>query len=99
MPSVTLRRENTGFSNRTAAIKVYVDGDSVGRLREEAPLRFELNPGEHSISLRINWVRSADHKIRVVDGQNAHLKVVLNKARDATLLFRPSRYLQIEADD
>jgi hypothetical protein len=53
------------FRDSMRAYRIYIDGQKVGRVRNDATSEFEVAPGEHQVQLRIDLCRSTTVTVQV----------------------------------
>jgi len=68
--SVLVRRESWPWRDRFRSYRVVLDGEVVGRVRSGAEAAFPVEPGPHSLDVRIDWTGSGIKFFNVLPGQN-----------------------------
>jgi hypothetical protein len=53
---------------------VRVDGQSVGVVKNDKQVSFEVEPGEHSVQVRLMWIASPTISVSLEEGQDLHLE-------------------------
>lgn len=53
---------------------VRVDGKSVGVVRNDKQVSFEVTPGEHSVQIRLMWIASPKISVFLDENQDLHLE-------------------------
>lgn len=53
------------YTNSWRSYQVVLDGDVVGELKDGQQIEFDVNPGQHSLCLKIDWCRSNVVNFRV----------------------------------
>jgi len=57
MAALTIVRDS-GYADRMRAYKVILDGAVIGEIRNGETKEFRVTPGEHQLSLKIDWCGS-----------------------------------------
>ncbi len=53
---------------------VEIDGERVGTIRNDKTVGFEVDPGQHSVRLRLLWIASPVYLAEVSPGGQTHLR-------------------------
>ena len=51
-----------------------VDGKSVGVVKDDKQVSFEVTPGEHSVQISLMWIASPKISVSLEEGQDLHLE-------------------------
>lgn len=73
---------------------VYIDGEKRGKIGNGDTEEYEVTPGKHVLSCKIDWCGSRDHTFEVNEGEVAYLQV-RNGARHFFYFFIPGIALYI----
>lgn len=57
MPILNMLRDS-GYADRLRPYQVILDGTKIGEVRDGQNQRFSIAPGQHTISLKIDWCGS-----------------------------------------
>jgi hypothetical protein len=98
--SIVVTRDRAPWRDRARKYKVLIDHSVVGRLAQGETLAYALQPGKHSVQIKIDWLSSPKIDCSVEVDQAVHLvcgpggpafsgKAVLS-------LVRPGRYVRLE---
>jgi hypothetical protein len=49
---------DSGYSDRLRAYQVILDGAKIGEVRDDQTQQFAISPGQHTLSLKIDWCGS-----------------------------------------
>lgn len=80
MANVHVRR-GSQLSGSVRNLKVFVDGTEVGAVKRNETVMFAIDPGDHDVYVKMDWVRSPALTITATDGSNVHLLAVLPEHR------------------
>jgi hypothetical protein len=69
---VRVDRGRSGWKDRLRSYKVVLDGAVVGKLRDGSEAVFPVDPGRHSLAIRIDWTGSDIEDFTVDEGQTVH---------------------------
>ncbi len=74
--SATLRltREGFGIELRRGRFEVTIDGEVVGSIDWHETFETTLEPGHHTLRLRVGRYSSRDHRFDVADGETVSLR-------------------------
>ena len=61
--------------NRARSLKVLVDGQQVGTIRNGNTEEFRIAPGAHTVTCKIDWCSSRDFEVNVRAEETAYLHV------------------------
>jgi hypothetical protein len=93
-----LERKADGYVDRVRKYKLVVDGEQRGTIGRGETLAVDVAPGEHTVMLKIDWVRSQKLTADVADGETVRLWCE-PAARPATGLwyatFGRARYIRL----
>jgi len=93
---------DTGYADLLRAYAVMLDGKKIGELKNGESKSFQISPGPHSISMKIDWCGSKTLQFQSVETEPAAFKVSSNLRGLRLLigfwyiLFDQSSYLAIE---
>jgi len=94
--SIVVSRDTGSWRDRGRKYKLLIDGSIVGRLARGESLTLPVQPGVHSVQMKIDWGSSpkmecsveADQSISFVCGPGG-------PAHSPDILFRPGRYVRL----
>ena len=93
---------DSGYADRLRAYKVILDGKATGEVRNGETKEFPISPGQHALSLKIDWCGSRTVEFTVA-GEDALTFDAKSNLRGPKLLaamwyvlFARSSYLRIE---
>ena len=66
--SLTITR-GTAYVDRVRAYKVMLDGDELGRIKNDTTSTFSVPPGAHELHLKVDWASSPVVSFDVAPGQ------------------------------
>lgn len=93
---------DAGYVDLLRAYAVMLDGKKIGELKNGESKTFQISPGAHSISMKIDWYGSKTQQFQSVDTEPTAFKVSSNLRGFKLLfgfwyiLFDQSSYLAIE---
>ena len=58
---------DSGYADRVRAYQVILDGHKVGEIRDSGTQQFPVTPGQHRISLKIDWCGSKEIAFAVAE--------------------------------
>jgi hypothetical protein len=62
-------RRGKGYVDKVRAYKVLIDGQEVGRIKQDEEQSFPVTPGRHQLQLKLDWVTSPPEVFDAVPGQ------------------------------
>ena len=62
------------YRDTVRAYQVRVDGDQIGRVRDDKSETFEIQPGIHEVRVRLMWLQSPAVELRVEAGDEVRLR-------------------------
>jgi hypothetical protein len=65
MTKINIERSSGGWVDRARSYDVIVDDEPCGRLGHGEQVGFDVEPGEHSVYLGIDWCRSDMLKLKL----------------------------------
>jgi hypothetical protein len=105
----TTRPQNSLYIKRDGGrlwlrpLGIYVDGRKVGEVSPEEVKCFDVSPGEHSVEMRLDWLRSSIAVVNMISGQPCHLQCGIKKMFYepnapifSYLIFHPRSVLYLE---
>ena len=57
MPTISIQRSSE-YANRLRAIKLFLDGKEIGKIKNAESLDFEVAPGTHILQAKVDWCSS-----------------------------------------
>ena len=85
-------------SNIIRSYHVEIDGKRIGSIKVGEVQHFPVDPGEHTLTIQIDWCRSHPLKVTKIPGQNLLLECGAS-SQDwrclSTIFFRPRDYVYI----
>jgi hypothetical protein len=69
MAIIRLTRKPTRWRDRGRRYVVLIDGEVVGKIKQGATADFAVEPGGHSLRLKIDWMGSDEITVRADEGQ------------------------------
>ncbi len=100
--SIVIDREHARRRDRLRKYTVLLDGDSAGAIQDGQSETFSVEPGSHSVRLKLDWTRSETVNVTVLEGSVVNLKCGPRGGSFTLLpdvLLRPGSYLRLEASD
>jgi hypothetical protein len=73
VPIVEVFRE-PGGRDKLRRYRVVIDGREVGRLRQRERASYEVDPGQHEITVRIDWCGSETLSLDFREGERVRLR-------------------------
>jgi hypothetical protein len=67
--TIALARPTAGRRDRVRAYRVCLDGEEAGRVLAGDRLSLPVEPGRHTLELRIDWARSAKVEVKLAEGE------------------------------
>lgn len=95
MPKIKIHRVSQ-FENRGRKIKLEIDGEFVGSIKNGESLIFEVNPGKHLVQAKIDWCSS--NLIELNASDNSEFEYELKKGRGPAIyriIFNSGEYLSL----
>ena len=92
MPAIVIQRERA-FQDMIRAYQIFIDGTKKGSIRQNGELRIDVEPGEHTISMKIDW-KCAEMKINVGESP-IFIKCVANEWLSPMEALRSANYIRI----
>jgi hypothetical protein len=71
---IHIARSNDGWVDRARAYDVVVNGEHRGKLRRGEYTEIDVEPGEQSVYLKIDWCRSRVLEFNLQEGAKAQLR-------------------------
>lgn len=72
MPAtIHVQRRPGGWTDRARAYGVHVDGQERGKLKHGESLDVQMEPGAHSVKMKVDWCRSKEHTVQLAEGETA----------------------------
>jgi hypothetical protein len=100
MPAtIAVSRASTPWRDRFRSYELVVDGRTVARLKNGKSASVTVEPGDHRVSMRIDWCRSNAIDVIVGDGERASFECRPNGSIFLLPLYVTvfaSRYLELE---
>lgn len=78
----------TGFTAIARKIQIYVDGASVGRVKEGKTLSVPIEPGNHVVHARMDWWHAAPASIFVQPEGTVSYQLLMADVGDPTLAIK-----------
>jgi hypothetical protein len=91
-----ITRKRSQWKDRLRAYEVLVDGNEVGRLGNGECRDFELEPGHHTVRLKIDWTGSPERSFSVSAGETVGLHVRATAVVALWRVLSRERYLSLE---
>ncbi|MDG2114470.1 MAG: hypothetical protein P8N02_17895 [Actinomycetota bacterium] len=78
---------------------VEIDGERLGQVRDDDRIAFEVDPGEHSVRLKLMWISSPTYLVDVPAGGEAYVRCGPNGglAQAWRLFLAPTTAIFVEA--
>jgi len=102
-PQTSISIERDGGRLWLRPLRIYVDGRKVGEVSPEEVRCFDVSPGEHTVEMRLDWLRSSSVVVKVITGQPCHLQCGIKKMFYGPnapiwsyLIFHPRSVLYLE---
>ena len=98
--SIVVSRDTAAWRDRARKYKLLVDGSVVGRLGQGETFAYAVQPGTHSVQMKIDWASSpkvdcsveVDRTVQFVCGPGGPALSVTALLS----LFRPGSYVRLE---
>ncbi|SJZ31920.1 hypothetical protein [Sediminibacterium ginsengisoli] len=74
MASIHIQRTSE-YNNLMRDYKVFIDGQQAGNISNGQHKTFTTTPGDHTLTVKIDWCSSPDLLIRVDDNETIYLEV------------------------
>lgn len=87
MSQLVVRRKKALWQARIRDYIVLVDGLEVARVANGTEVAVHIKPGEHIVTMKIDWCRSKPLPVRVHDGQTVVLECGPNSSPWLALLY------------
>jgi hypothetical protein len=96
--TIAVFRSNDIWMDRNRVYKVWIDGQTTGELWPNQRGTYLVTPGEHRVQVRINFMKSNEMPVLLVDGQTVELKCSGKGSARALLhtFFRRNAYLSLQ---
>jgi hypothetical protein len=95
--SIVVSRDMAAWRDRARKYKLLVDGSVVGRLAQGEVFTHPVEPGVHSVQMKIDWGSSPKVECSVKADRSVHLVCgPAGRAFSGDILFRPGRYVRLE---
>jgi hypothetical protein len=95
--SIVVSRDKAPWRDRGRKYKLLVDGTVVGRLTQGDTVTHQVEPGPHSVQVKIDWARSPEIQCSVASGQSAQLVCGPGgSSMRVDALFHPGKYVRLE---
>ena len=66
--SITVIREG-GWSDKLRKWRILIDGEEVGEMKEGDTFRYEISPGGHELTMKIDWASSETLPFEIAPGE------------------------------
>ena len=73
MATICISRDSV-FRDRFRDYRVLLDGREIGRIGNGQEKRFEIDPGQHQLAMKIDWCTSAPVRFLAVNGQSSKFR-------------------------
>ena len=97
--TIHVERQAGGYTDRARAYKVLVDGAERGAVKHGAGLDVQVEPGPHTLQMKVDWATSPELEVTLADGERAEFHCAPN-ANPLTAIFyatfRRSNYIRLE---
>ena len=90
---VQVRRDRSRWKDRLRSYKVVLDGAVVGKLRNGSEAVFAVDPGRHSLAIRIDWTGSDPEEFTVEEGQTVQFACIPTSVLAVHKAFQGSGYV------
>lgn len=87
MSRIVVRRVKAAWQDRIRDYRIFVDGKEVARVANGSSAEIPVEPGTHSIRLKIDWCQSKEVRISVNAGKVAQLECGPNATPLLALLY------------
>ena len=96
MANVQVRR-GSQISGAIRGLKIFIDGHGAGVVKRNETVRLAVQPGDHEVYVKMDWVRSPALAITAAEGADVRLLAILPEGRLQTLisLLRPRKGLTL----
>jgi hypothetical protein len=98
---IEITRRADGWTDRLRSYAVFVDGDRVGTVARGTSWSATLDPGAHTVQLRLDYCQSPTVSVEVVEGETARLSCFARSPL-AALYYSTigrKRYIGLERSD
>lgn len=66
------------WANKARGVKLFLNGEAVGKIRDGKSQTFRVKPGLHSLEAKVDWCRTQPLQLRIADGGSALVEVGCN---------------------
>ena len=73
MPKISFERENQNVS-RFRSFKILMDGTEIGTIKNGERQEHEIEPGEYTFQMQIDWCKSKEIKITAHSGDSVKFR-------------------------
>ena len=104
MPRISVTRDS-GYADALRAYQVVLDGRELGDLRPGETRTFDVAPGAHTLTMKIDWCGSKPLEIALAPDETAHFRAESNLRGIRLMLaiwyvlFQRDAYLLLERVD
>ncbi|MBE8715942.1 hypothetical protein C4F51_01905 [Cellvibrio sp. KB43] len=74
MSRLVVRRTKALWQDRVRDYTIFVDGNEVGRIGNDTKAIIQVEPGAHTVCLKIDWCHSPEVKVLISPGETVHLE-------------------------
>ena len=99
MPTIKVTREHAPWRDRARSYKVLIDGRQVGMLRQDDAATYTVEPGTHTVQMKIDWCTSRKLSVDVPNDGTTEVTCRPGHSSWTALydcIFRSGSYIDIE---
>lgn len=85
-------------AGRWRSVRVFIDGDNVGSVRNGGATEFQVSKGVHAVQTRMDWLRSPSYPVVVEQGATVVLLATskeVSRAPMVDLILKPGTILSL----
>lgn len=100
---IRIRRESNR-ADRLRAYRVELDGKNIGQIKDGEVKSFEVEPGKHSLKLKVDWARSNLVTFEVEKSEDVEFTCRSSLAGREWMasiyaIFLPHKYIELEREE
>jgi len=98
-------KRDSAYADRIRNYTVILDGNTIGEIADGESKSFDLEPGPHTLRLKIDWARSNDIAFQSDTNESIHFRCISSIAKEKVwlaifyALLLPHKYILLERID